>query len=450
MKKIFELGVSSDVDNYKNQSIVACNKLALALLSTGILFLVYIQFSGSALALHSILYLAVVASTLLLNHYKVFDLSRLVLFAGSILFIALIHTLTVKPGEPLLPGLYLGQFCFIIFPWLTIDFRETPLLISTSLLALLAFILQPFVIEDFNFYSGTDIFNTPLAEYSCLAVFLFLLIWALTNFSNSVQQNEENTKSILLQIEEKALEMARRQEELQKRINEVNATHEIEEQRSWLAQGVSKAIDLMRSKNENLYPELIKDIVKNLGASVGAIYSLNNAESEDKELKLEGCYAYDRTKYLDLSIPFGDGVIGQSCIDREIVYLSNIPPSFLELTSGMGDEPPSHLAIVPLLEEQNIAGVLEIASHHQFEEHQQAFLKQLSASVASFILANSVNEKIRLLIEQNQSQAEEMRAQEEEMMQNMEELQATQEEMSRKEKEYIAKIEELEKQAGEL
>jgi GAF domain-containing protein len=125
--------------------------------------------------------------------------------------------------------------------------------------------------------------------------------------------------------------------------------------------------------------------------------------------------------------------------------MTSIPQNYIRITSGLGDAPPSSLLIVPLLVNQHVMGVIEIASFNVFATHEIDFVKKLAESIGATIASVRVNERTRGLLEASQYQAEELKAAEEEMRQNMEELAATQEEMHRKEKEYIKKIEEMEK-----
>ena len=226
-----------------------------------------------------------------------------------------------------------------------------------------------------------------------------------------------------------SLKKAKAEEE--KRIVEDN-------KRTWANEGFALFAEILRQNNdslEQLTDEVLKQIVKYVNGNQGALFLLNDDDKNKPFLEATSVYAWDRKKFLNMQVMLGEGLVGACAIERETIFLTEIPDNFVSITSGLGEANPSCIVIVPLKQDENILGVLEIAAFKVFEQYEIEFLEKVSESIASTIATVKINAKTRMLLEQSQQQAEEMQAQEEEMRQNMEELMATQEEMARKEKE---------------
>lgn len=244
-----------------------------------------------------------------------------------------------------------------------------------------------------------------------------------------VPLSEEDTLANALLDMEKSL----------KKASEEDAKYKIDEQkRAWANEGIALFGEILRMQTDNLSTlsdEIIKTLVKYLNANQGGIFIYNDDDRSDIYLELISAFAFDRKKYISKRTEVGVGLIGACAQEKQTIFLTDIPPEYIEITSGLGDAPPRSLLIVPLLNEKTIFGILEIASFNVFQSHEIEFIEKLAQSIASTFATVKININTSRLLEQSKKQAEEMAQQEEEMRQNLEELQATQEESARREAE---------------
>jgi len=227
---------------------------------------------------------------------------------------------------------------------------------------------------------------------------------------------------------------------------------EEEGKRQWSNEGLTKFVDILRSSNDDLNllgDKIIAALVQYTKSNQGAIYILNDEDSNNKYLELVSLFAYDIKKHEQQKIKLGEGILGQTFLEKETTYLTNMPESYIRITSGLGDASPRSLLLVPLKVDTQVYGIIELASFNEYLPHEIAFVEKLGESIASTLASVRAAQRNMQLIHQFQQQTEQMRAQEEEMRQNMEELQATQEEIARKEKSYLVRTKELESQSGD-
>jgi putative methionine-R-sulfoxide reductase with GAF domain len=218
---------------------------------------------------------------------------------------------------------------------------------------------------------------------------------------------------------------------MQSKLKAVN----IEEQRrKWSNEGLTKFVDILRNANDNvqtLGDKIISSLVNYTESNQGGLYVLNDDDENHKFLELISLFAFDIKKFEKQRIKLGEGILGQTFLEKETTYLTNMPEDYARITSGLGDTAPKSILIVPLKVDKEVYGIVELASFHEFEPHEISFVEKLGETIASTLSSVKVNQKNKRLLEQSQQQTEEMRAQEEEMRQNMEELTATQEGMNR-------------------
>ena len=209
-----------------------------------------------------------------------------------------------------------------------------------------------------------------------------------------------------------------------------------EQQERFVNVGLATIGELLREYEldfETLSAKLVSSLVSYYKANQGGLFVLEEGVGAD-HLELVAFYAYERLKYANRRVKVGEGLVGQTFREGRTIHLTEIPEGYITVTSGLGHATPDTLVLVPLMLNEEIYGVLEIASFHAFEPFHLELLEKLTESMASAISNHRNSAYTKKLLAESQELAEQMRSQEEEMRQNMEELQATQEEMARKEK----------------
>jgi methyl-accepting chemotaxis protein len=212
-----------------------------------------------------------------------------------------------------------------------------------------------------------------------------------------------------------------------KSINEEDA------KRNWSTAGLAKFADILRRNDDyrSLAGLIVSELVKYTRSNQGGMFILSEENGEEQHLELIACYAFERKKYLQKKFDIGNGLVGQCYLERRTIFMKQVPQNYVNITSGLGGANPSSLLLVPLKVNDDVEGVLEMASFKEYQEHEIAFVEQVAEIIASTISNARINDKTRKLLQESQQHAEELRAQEEEMRQNMEEMQATQEQMHR-------------------
>ncbi len=208
--------------------------------------------------------------------------------------------------------------------------------------------------------------------------------------------------------------------------------------RKWSNEGLAQFNELLRQSAGDidlLTASIVRHLVNFLGSNQSGLFLLNDNNKDDVHLELVATYAYNRERKKNKKIYMGEGLVGMCAVEKSTVYLNDIPEGYLSISSGLGGSSPRSLLIVPLKLEDEIFGVIEIASFNTFKEHEIEFVERVTESISSTLSLAKINTRTSTLLEKSQRQAEEMASQEEEMRQNYEELQATQEESARREAE---------------
>lgn len=210
---------------------------------------------------------------------------------------------------------------------------------------------------------------------------------------------------------------------------------EEEKKRIWASQGIAAFSDMLRQDYndlEEMSDQLLNYLVSYSQSNYGCIFLAERSMEGNTILSMKACYAFEQKKFIQKTVEVGEGLVGQCYLEKEYIFMTEIPNSYIKITSGLGKALPNAVIIIPIKFNDEVLGILELASFQVYESYQINLLLQLSENFASSLSNLTMNIKTRQLLDEVKQQSNVLREQEEEMRQNMEELTATQEEMERK------------------
>lgn len=242
-----------------------------------------------------------------------------------------------------------------------------------------------------------------------------------TEFARSIGSGDLNIKydidngnalDVALIDMQKNLKHAREEEENRKVENE---------KLSWSQNGLAQLGEYLRMSNIDISEfsfNVISFLVKYVGALQGGIF-ISEEQEGTKYLSLKAAYAFDRKKQLEARVEFGESLVGRCAIEGKTIFLTDIPDGYLYITSGLGENKPRCLLLVPLVFEDEVHGVIEIASIKMIEDYQITFFNSVAERIASSISNIKKNINTAELLEKFRTQSDELAFRETEIQKSL-------------------------------
>lgn len=266
--------------------------------------------------------------------------------------------------------------------------------------------------------------------------YIILVVAVILSILNFIRQRDKQAKKdnekLQKQIEEGEAVIAEKMKQVEQHQEEIKLRDEQEKEIRYFTEGIARFSDILAQKSDDvdqLTRNIISELVKYVGGCLGGIFLLND---DDKTLELKGAFATDTSKMENNRFAIGEGYIGTCFKEEKTIILENVPDDYTQLTSGLGKGKPERFYFVPLKQNLDIEGVIEVASFNPIEQYKIDFIEKVAENVTSTITIQKAKTEADKLVQQSKVQASQLHEQEEEMRQNLEELQATQEESQRK------------------
>jgi HAMP domain-containing protein/signal transduction histidine kinase/CheY-like chemotaxis protein len=209
-------------------------------------------------------------------------------------------------------------------------------------------------------------------------------------------------------------------------INNLLYTTMRNQDQDWLKSNLAKFTQMLQGQKDltTVTNRILSELGEVVRVHYGAIYIVQQEEAGLKtKLKLSAAYAYNEDNIAQSEFAIGEGLVGQCAFEKERILLTNVPRGYVKISSGLGKATPANLIILPVLFENNVKAVIELASLEVFSETHLDFLGQLTESIGIVLNTIEANTRTEALLEQSQSLASELKIQQEELRRTNDELQ---------------------------
>src|ERR1700761_3162092 len=194
-------------------------------------------------------------------------------------------------------------------------------------------------------------------------------------------------------------EVAELKDSINVMVRSLRETVTASEEQDWLKTNLASIGSMLQGHRDlEVVAETIMDeLAPLLGAQHGTFF-LTEDWGGERRLRLIAGYGLTADKDAPTQYRLGQSLIGQVAKSKRPIVVQDIPPGYIRISSGLGDAPPASLAIMPLLFEDQVLGVVELASFSKFTLIQLAFLTQLAETLGISVNAIVANSRTAALL----------------------------------------------------
>ncbi len=217
-------------------------------------------------------------------------------------------------------------------------------------------------------------------------------------------------------------EVADLKDNLNTMIDNLRLTTDRNTEQDWLKTNLARFTGMLQGQRDltTVGRMLLSELAPLVSAQQGVIYQMGGEESS--EMVLLSAFAGDGEDGHLRRLKIGEGLVGQCASEKRRMLISELPPNTISIRSGLFEAVPQNVIVLPVLFEDRVKAVIELASLSNFTTSHLAFLEQLTASIG--IVLNSIEATMQTegLLKQSQQLATELQVQQKELQQTNEQL----------------------------
>jgi HAMP domain-containing protein/signal transduction histidine kinase/DNA-binding response OmpR family regulator len=280
---------------------------------------------------------------------------------------------------------------------------------------------------------------------------------AIAEVSTAVTQGDL-TRSITVDA---SGEVADLKDNINQMIANLRETTERNESQDWLNSNLARFSGLMQGQRDlgTVSKLIMSELTPTVNAQFGAFFLTDTdgdgngngaGQGEVGELALVASYGYKKRKNVSNRFKPGEALVGQAALEKKPILITEPPDDYIHVASGLGEATPRNIIVLPVLFEEQVLGVMELASFRPFDETIQQFLDQLMETIGVVLSTIIANMRTEDLLQQSQSLTQELQSQSEELQSQQDELKRSNAELEEQAKSLKASEELLQTQQEEL
>jgi signal transduction histidine kinase/CheY-like chemotaxis protein/HAMP domain-containing protein len=270
---------------------------------------------------------------------------------------------------------------------------------------------------------------------------------AISEVTSSVAAGDL-TRNISVEAEGEVAEL---KDSINAMVRSLRDTVQASQEQDWLKTNLASIGSMLQGHRDlEVVAELImEELAPLLGAQHGTFFLMEDWGGEQR-LRLIAGYGLHADMDAPVQYRIGQSLIGQVAKSKRPIVVDDIPLGYIKISSGLGDAPPASLAIMPLMFEDQVLGVVELASFTRFSAIQLAFLEQLAETLGISVNAIIANSRTDALLEESQRLTAELQARSSELQARSEELQQSNADLEDKAELLAAQKQDIEAKNSEI
>ncbi|RYP87719.1 response regulator [Nocardioides guangzhouensis] len=235
-------------------------------------------------------------------------------------------------------------------------------------------------------------------------------------------------------------EVAELKDNLNEMIDNLRETTRTNEEQDWLKTNLARFTGHMQGGRDllDVIQLIVNELTPLVGARQGSFFLADNVVDGDGAVRRIASYGYRARRSVPDRFTLGEGIVGQAAAQRSPIVLGSVPTDYVRISSGLGAATPVSIVVLPVLFEDQVLGVVELASFEPFSEVHMQFLGQLMEIIGVSLNAIIASSRTEELLVESQRLAAELQDKSEELQTQQVELQQTNAELEEKARQLAA------------